>query len=227
MFTLQHVTFRDILTIDDLVLGDVPVTAIVGNSGSGKTTLLRLLNRMKSPTSGTITFQKKNLVDWNPVLLRRHVAMLSQTPVLFGESVRENLEAGCRLSERALPDAASREEALWRVHLHQPLDGEVRHLSGGEKQRLAIARVLLLHADVLLLDEPSSALDVETARAVVQSPLLHSFRGHDDWQCHDRHHPGGERLYRRRCPSARCHRRGTAPRSDAEGRDSPAGVARF
>lgn len=161
-FVLSGIRFRRILDIDHLELESCRITAVVGPSGGGKTTLLRCLNRMTTPDAGQILFQGQSLETIDPVALRRRVVMLAQMPVIFPGSVEENLAIGCRLAEKALPDREAMTAMLRRAGLDKDLGEEAARLSGGEKQRLALARVMLMDPEVMLLDEPSAALDGET-----------------------------------------------------------------
>lgn len=161
MFTMENLRFREILRIPKLTI-DQPITCIVGASGSGKTTLLKMLNRMVVPDEGVIRRNGKDLAQADSVALRRNVVMLGQTPVIYPGTIGDNLQIGRQFSERPLlPDSALR-EALRLVELEKLPDDRCATLSGGEKQRLCLARVLLMDAETYLLDEPSSALDKKT-----------------------------------------------------------------
>ena len=131
------------------------VLAIAGPSGAGKSTLLRLLNRLDEPRSGWIEFEGRDLTEWDPVELRRRVGMVFQRPALFPGTVRDNLVV-------ALPDLTDERacHVLDHVGLDRALlDRDADRLSGGEAQRMSIARALLTRPSVLLLDEPTAALD--------------------------------------------------------------------
>lgn len=166
-FTLTDVRFRDILTIPRLEIRARAVTCIVGASGSGKTTLLKLLNRMVTPDTGTILYGETPVTQIDPVQLRRRVVMAGQTPVMFDGSIRDNLLIGRAFAgENPLPDDDLR-RLLTLMDLDKPLAADAAPLSGGEKQRVALARVLAMRPDVALLDEPSSALDAGTERTII------------------------------------------------------------
>lgn len=142
------------------------ITCLVGPSGSGKSTILRLLNRLEEPTGGSIAFQGKDLREYDPLELRRRVGLILQTPVMLPGTVRANLEAGLRIRGRNLADP---EEWLNRVGLSPALlDRDARDLSGGEKQRVSLARTLITEPEVLLLDEVTASLDQESAAGVEQ-----------------------------------------------------------
>lgn len=168
VFELQHLRYRRILHIDHLQM-ERAVTCITGPSGSGKSTLLRLLNRLIEPTAGTILYNHEPLVSIDPVMLRRRVVMLGQTPVVYPGTVADNLQVGLRFSERSPASLDAMRAVLQRVQLGFAPDDRCDTMSGGEKQRLCLGRVLLMEAETYLLDEPSAALDNETERLVIDS----------------------------------------------------------
>lgn len=137
---------------------DIPcrgITALAGPSGAGKSTLLRLLNRLDDPVSGVIMWDGRPIAEWDPRALRRRVAMVFQRAPLFDGTVFDNLRVAC-------PDLVSpgAEAILARVGLSPTLlDRTATDLSGGEAQRMSIARALLTEPSVLLADEPTASLD--------------------------------------------------------------------
>lgn len=148
--------------------------AFVGESGSGKSTTLQLVQRLYDPTSGTVLIDEKDIKDYNLTALRSHIGFVTQEPVLFGLTVKENLLL-------ARPNAT--DEEIWSclkqaradefvLKLPKKLDTYVGaaggQLSGGQKQRLCIARSLLAKPTLLLMDEATSALDNKTERDLVQ-----------------------------------------------------------
>ena len=142
---------------------------LVGPSGSGKSSLLRCLNRLEEPTAGTVRFDGRDIRDLDPRRLRRGAALVMQTPVVFEGTVRENLRI-----RPADADGDLSEARLGQVFADVGLEGELLDrdaatLSGGEKQRLTIARALLGQPRALLLDEPTSALDPPNAALVVET----------------------------------------------------------
>lgn len=122
---------------------------------------------MISPNDGDILYNGISLKDINSVNLRRDVVMLSQSPAIFPGSIKENLLEGLILSEKPLAKDTELIDILKLINLNKSLLDKAENLSGGEKQRLALGRVLLMNAQVLLLDEPSSALDEETEEIII------------------------------------------------------------
>jgi putative ABC transport system ATP-binding protein len=142
------------------------IIGILGPSGSGKSTFLRLINGLISPTTGKIVIGTKEITNWNPLELRYDVGMVLQRPYLFPGTVRDNLEfgpmtRGIKLTNDRLV------KLLNKVDMNPKfLDKSVSTLSGGEQQRVSIARTLANEPSVLLLDEPTSALDVASEETV-------------------------------------------------------------
>ncbi|WP_088225490.1 ABC transporter ATP-binding protein [Desulfosporosinus sp. FKB] len=173
MFEFYDVKYKDVLDLPKLEIEQEEITTLVGASGSGKTTILRMLNKLISPTQGRIIFNGTDLRQINSVAHRRTVSMLSQSPAIFEGSIRDNLNAGLRFQERELPSDKELNHILEQVKLSKSLENSANTLSGGEKQRLALGRILLLNSKVYLLDEPSSALDDETEEMIIQMLTEH------------------------------------------------------
>ena len=150
------------------------VTALIGPSGCGKSTLLRTFNRMHETVRGAklqgeILLDGQNILSQDVTLLRRRVGMVFQRPNPFPKSIFDNVAYGLKINGSKLPIAEAvekslRHAALWdevKDHLHK----SAYELSGGQQQRLCIARGLAVEPEVLLLDEPCSALDpISTAK---------------------------------------------------------------
>ncbi|MGA8308585.1 MAG: phosphate ABC transporter ATP-binding protein [Terriglobales bacterium] len=145
------------------------VLAIAGPSGSGKTSLLRLLNRLDEPTSGTVFVEGTDYRTIEPRELRRKLGMVTQRPYLFPGTVADNLRFGPAQRGQTLPPEAI-EELLAQVGLKGYAKRDVANLSGGEAQRVSVARTLANTPLVLLLDEPTSALD-EAAKLEVETTI--------------------------------------------------------
>ncbi|MGM0461375.1 MAG: ABC transporter ATP-binding protein [Fibrobacterota bacterium] len=169
MFTLKNIRYKNILAIPELHINDREITCIVGKSGGGKTTLLKLFNNMISPDEGSILYKNKSLTEYDPIALRREVMMLPQNPGLFSHTVKGEFLKTLEYTENPqLFDESQIRDLLNKVHLNTDLSAPTASLSGGEKQRLALARILLLNPSVLLLDEPSSALDDRTEEQIIE-----------------------------------------------------------
>jgi ATP-binding cassette subfamily B protein len=149
------------------------VVAIVGPSGSGKSTLADLLLRLLDPDSGVVRLDGQDMRSLRLTDVRRRVALVEQAPFLFHASIAENVryarpEASPADVERAAEHAGIRDFIEGLPERYETLVGERgRALSAGERQRIAIARAFLQEPSVLVLDEPTAALDPETERAVV------------------------------------------------------------
>jgi len=160
--------------LDDISLAmrERSITAIIGPSGCGKSTLLRAINRMHDQTPGArgqgeLLLDGQNIYDvaTDPVLLRRRVGMVFQRPNAFAKSIFENVAYGLQiLGWRDRAQIAARvEQVLRQAALWDEVKDRLSHsaygLSGGQQQRLCIARAIAPRPDVLLMDEPCSALD--------------------------------------------------------------------
>jgi phosphate transport system ATP-binding protein len=146
------------------------ITAIIGPSGCGKSTLLRAFNRMNdlipgAHAEGQVLFDGQDInAPWvDPVALRRRIGMVFQKPNPFPKSIYENVAWGARINGYRgdmdeLVERSLRQAALWD-EVHDKLQQSGLSLSGGQQQRLCIARALAVEPDVILMDEPCSALD--------------------------------------------------------------------
>ncbi len=169
MFRFENVMYKDIINIKSLTIPNNRIVCITGESGGGKTTLLKLLNKMISPDSGEIFYLDTPLEELDSINLRRKIIMLPQNPAIYNGTIRDNLLIGLKFSEKTMENEDMLLSSLQSARLNKKLDESIDNLSGGEKQRLALARVLLLNPDVFLLDEPSASLDEETERIIIEN----------------------------------------------------------
>ncbi|QLK26936.1 phosphate ABC transporter ATP-binding protein PstB [Natrinema zhouii] len=154
----------------DIELPEKQVTAIIGPSGCGKSTFLRCINRMNdlvdsARVEGELLFDGKNVYDddVDPVALRRKIGMVFQSPNPFPKSIRDNVAYGLKVQGKDDNVDEKVRTALERAALLEEVDGQLDssglELSGGQQQRLCIARAIAPDPDVILMDEPASALD--------------------------------------------------------------------
>jgi putative ABC transport system ATP-binding protein len=158
--------------VDRVLVSDITVQvqrgevlAVVGPSGAGKSSFLRLLNRLDEPTGGTVRLRGQDYRELAPRELRRRVGMVMQMAYLFPGTVAANIAFGPRQRHRTLT-AETIAALLDRVGLRGYQSRDVSNLSGGEAQRVSVARTLTNDPDTLLLDEPTSALDEHSARGI-------------------------------------------------------------
>lgn len=147
--------------LDDVTCAvpDRGITVVTGPSGSGKSTLLRLCNRLEVPTSGRVSYRGRDLAGLDPVAHRRDVGMVFQRPTPFPGTGADNLTAA------GVHDRVDAAGLLARAGLDESfLDRTTDHLSGGEAQRLCLARALATGCSVLLADECTSSLDAAATR---------------------------------------------------------------
>jgi len=160
----------EILSKINLTADRGEILGLIGPTGSGKTTLLRLVNLLDEPSSGRILFKGREVSgrpEKEQLCARRKMAMVFQKPVMFKASVEENVSYGLRV--RGSVDATVREkveEALAAVGLSGYEGRDANTLSGGETQRIALARALVLEPELLLLDEPTANLDPGSAASI-------------------------------------------------------------
>jgi len=165
------VYYGDTQALQDVTL-EIPekqVTAMIGPSGCGKSTYLRCLNRMNdlvesARIEGDVLLNGKNIYDEDvePVALRRRIGMVFQHPNPFPKSIYDNVAYGLRVQNKEVTDdiveESLRRAALWD-EVKDQLDTSALDLSGGQQQRLCIARAIAVDPEVILMDEPASALD--------------------------------------------------------------------
>jgi len=158
-------------------------TAVVGRSGTGKSTLVELLPRLRDATSGSITYDGTDIKAFDVGTLRRGIGYLTQNAMLFNDTVRENLVYGLGFepSDEQIGEALAGAHAGFVYDLPKGLDTMLGdrgvRFSGGEQQRIALARVLLEDTSIIVLDEPTSALDSESERYIQDA--LAKLHGHN------------------------------------------------
>ena len=184
ILSIKHLTYR--YTADRTVLEDINLDiargkriGIFGAIGSGKSTLFHLLTRLYDAERGQVFLEGLDILDFSPRSVRSRIAFAQQTPLLFSETIRENLLLGFEegsISQAQLDDVARKAQILSEIErFPQGWDTVVGEngvrLSGGQKQRLALARLLLRKADIYILDDVLSAVDHDTERRLVDTLL--------------------------------------------------------
>jgi len=184
----DHVSFSynndEMLALNDINIKAAPgeVLALVGMSGGGKTSLVNLVPRLYDVSSGRVLIAGKNVKNLSIKSLRDHISIVTQEPILFNESVRDNIRYGKMDAsdleiENAAKDAFAYDFINGFPKGFDTVIGELgSRLSGGEKQRICIARALIKDAPILILDEATSALDSQAER-VVQKALENLMKG--------------------------------------------------
>jgi ABC-type cobalamin/Fe3+-siderophores transport system ATPase subunit len=153
---------REVLRGVSLAVPAGLVTALLAPSGAGKSTLLRCMNRLVAPDSGQVLLDGRDICELEPRALRRRVGLVAQEPVMLPGTVRDNV-----LYAIAEPSEDRARKALRAAGLDAAFaDRPARELSGGERARVALARALARDPEVLLLDEPTAALDHDIAAHV-------------------------------------------------------------
>ncbi|CAF1290633.1 unnamed protein product [Didymodactylos carnosus] len=146
------------------------MTVLVGGSGSGKSTLISLLERFYAPLSGRILLNNRDITTFNLRCLRSKISLVEQEPILFNTTIRENIAYGIEEDQRTVTDKESRDAArIANIDISKFSEGyntPCNQLSTGEKQRVACARAIIRRPQILLLDEPTAALDSLSAETV-------------------------------------------------------------
>ena len=172
----KNVTFAYPTKPENIILNNLSLTinpgqhaALVGFSGSGKSTIIQLIERYYDPVKGDVFIDDINVKDYNLYKLRKKIGLVSQEPVLFKRSVYENILYG-KLDAKENEVIEAAEKAAINKFFKNEQKGEKNEtVSGGEKQRLGIARAFLKDPSILLLDEATSALDKESEIEVQKS----------------------------------------------------------
>jgi putative ABC transport system ATP-binding protein len=170
LFKVINVAFKvgeqKILNKISVDINSSDITGIIGPSGAGKSTFLRLLNKLISPSEGKIYYQDQDTKDIPAQKIRKEIGLVQQRPFLFNGTVKDNLLYGPKIWTIEYSDDQLI-QLLHKVALEKEfLDKQVEGLSGGEQQRVSLARSLANKPNVLLLDEPTSSLDINSEEII-------------------------------------------------------------
>lgn len=165
LLEFDHVHFssdeKDIIKDVTFTVEKGDFVSIIGPSGGGKSTLLKLASHLLSPSKGKILFEGNDIAKSDPIKLRQAISYCFQTPYLFGKVVKDDIAYPFSIRHQDYDDKRVKELfELFKMDLGY-LEQDVKKLSGGEKQRIALIRQLLFTPQVLLLDEVTSALDAQ------------------------------------------------------------------
>ncbi|OGO64439.1 MAG: hypothetical protein A2030_00555 [Chloroflexi bacterium RBG_19FT_COMBO_50_10] len=170
---------QTVLQVGSLAIQEGEVLAVIGPNGAGKSTLLLVLGRLLQPQGGQVYFRGKPIEQEDALTYRRRIALVLQEPMLLHQSVFDNVASGLKF--RGLPRTEIKQrsnEWLERLEISHLRDRPAHRLSGGEAQRASLARAFALQPELLLLDEPFSALDAPTRARLLQD--LHALLSQTD-----------------------------------------------
>lgn len=175
MYKIEKLKFMHILDLEYVEIDKFGITYIIGESGSGKSTLLSILKGRERNYSGNITYCGNDLREVDEVVLNKEIGYLSQQNIFFKKTIQEEFDYICHLLRINVDDYV---QYLDIVCLDYELDTNIDILSGGEKQRLCIARLLMTSKKVLLLDEPTSSLDKHNEMIIIHNIIEFAKREH-------------------------------------------------
>lgn len=155
------------LVYKDLVIPHNTVTFVTGASGTGKTTLLKLFNQTVSQDEGSIFINGNDILNTNPLELRKELLLISQSVFLFNATIKENFEKFYEYRNLPKPDEETMKSFLKLCCLDFELDNTCTTMSGGERQRVYIAIFLSFEPKAIMLDEPTSALDTKNSVSII------------------------------------------------------------
>lgn len=159
---------KQILDIEQFLLGNGEVMALIGPNGAGKSSLMQVLALLQRPNSGELFIHGEKVTPKKELSLRRRMAVVFQEPLLLDTTVYNNVASGLLIRGHQKGEVDARVgEWLERLGIESLAHRSARFLSGGESQRVSLARAFVLNPEVLFLDEPFSALDYPTKKALI------------------------------------------------------------
>lgn len=176
IITSENLCFQDFLRYPDIRIEENAVTFIKGASGCGKSTLLKLFNGTISPSRGCVIYGGKDISLLDKIALRRDVLLVKQVPYLFHGSIHQNYIAFHEVHESICPNQSEISDYLELCCIPAAIETQCDTMSGGERQRVFLSIALSLMPRVLLLDEPTSALNKELANDLLYNLIAYSKR---------------------------------------------------
>lgn len=176
IFKIRDVVYANLLKYSHIDIKQGIMTFIRGESGSGKSSLLRLLNYSRSYDSGAIYYRDKLISEYEPLELRREVSLIAQEVFLVDGTIYDNFKFFYEARGLEVPSEQVLQEFLSIACLPGSLERNIQNLSGGEKQRAYLAIFMSFEPKVLMLDEPTAALDEATSRQVMDNIKMHSLK---------------------------------------------------
>ncbi len=159
MLKTKDLNFKNFIFYNDIHIMKGQINFLTGESGCGKSTLLKLFNRTENFSAGEILYKDSPITTMDTLDLRKEIKLISQTPFLFSGTIKDNFE---RFYDYCSYEALTTDQMNYFLNLteaHFPLDMLCERLSGGEKQRVYIAICLSMKAEMIMLDEPTAALN--------------------------------------------------------------------
>jgi len=167
----KDLKFKDFLEYPDIEVEQNICTFITGASGSGKSTLLRLFNQSISQSEGKIFYKGHDLDEMDTIVLRQQILLCGQAVFLFQTNIRENFQQYFEFRGEIVPTDEAIKHFLNLCQIDFPLNKCCTSMSGGERARVYMAIHLALNSEVLMLDEPTAALDPENSENVIKNVL--------------------------------------------------------
>lgn len=167
IFKIRNVVYVNMLRYDAIDIKQGAVTFIQGESGSGKSSLLKLLNHSHSYDSGEIVYLGRPITEYDPLLLRQEVSLVAQEVFLVDGNIYDNFKFFYGARGMATPSEGVIAKFLRLACIEISLDKDIQTLSGGERQRVYLAIFMSFAPKVLILDEPTAALDEETSKLLM------------------------------------------------------------
>lgn len=169
VFSTKNLEFNNIIKYPDLMIKEGRTTFVKGPSGSGKTTLLKLFNAINDISKGEIFYKGVSIKNLDTINLRRQVLLIGQEVFLFQESIKSNFDQFYEYLEKGPTSEKRMQEYLKLTMANFGLEKECINLSGGERARVYLAIFMSLEPEIIMIDEPTAALDKKTASHVLNN----------------------------------------------------------